>query len=431
MESFKEDYLSDFEPVEPNIVPVLQDLQAVMTFEPTSTLLNNASQKLTFKPKNPRLKDKPVTFHKKIKSSGYGVPRKPIKKSKNLLAPGMEYQISGHPSVLQQEHLFPKNSPLHKGSISTVSYSSDGNFLLSTGQDSVIQVLRLPVAKYNRDKLTLVGHENSVLKAAWNSDCRYVISLGIDKTLKLWSVTGAKPGECLLSIDSLYTDINFYFVDRFIVASKSNSVSFYKFKLKDPYLRDDIKRLSGKCYFKEVCKLAHPTAQTVTRVSCHNNFHSHIMLLAGSDKAISVFDVDRKAEVRSIQSVHRKNISTLDFYKGSDYMDPLPESYNTFITGAPDNFIQIHDIRAPEGAITLTGHTNSALDVGAQLSPCLRYAASGSEDKSCYVWDIRTGGVLERLRGFKEVTTAVAWNPLHPQLCVSDNEGHIKFFKSS
>ena len=77
----------------------------------------------------------------------------------------------------------------------------------------------------------------------------------------------------------------------------------------------------------------------------------------------------------------------------------------------------------------MLGHVNTALELGAAISPCKQFIASGSEDKSAYIWDIRTGNIMQRLKGFKEVTNDVAWNPLFPQICVAGNEGHIKFFK--
>lgn len=45
----------------------------------------------------------------------------------------------------------------------------------------------------------------------------------------------------------------------------------------------------------------------------------------------------------------------------------------------------MHDVRDPNSCEELTGHVNTALEIGANISPCRRYIASGSEDRSAYI----------------------------------------------
>ena len=47
-------------------------------------------------------------------------------------------------------------------------------------------------------------------------------------------------------------------------------------------------------------------------------------------------------------------------------------------------------------AIRFEGHVNRQQPVGAAFSPCMRYIASGSEDKLAYLFDIRSGTYVER-----------------------------------
>lgn len=76
-----------------------------------------------------------------------------------------------------------------------------------------------------------------------------------------------------------------------------------------------------------------------------------------------------------------------------------------------------------------TGHKNSQVQVGCTFSPCLRYLATGSEDKVAYVYDLRQGSVLHRLRGVHgDTVTGVAFNPLHPQLATACLDGKVHFF---
>ena len=131
-----------------------------------------------------------------------------------------------------------------------------------------------------------------------------------------------------------------------------------------------------------------------------------------------------------INTIHRKPIHSLRFYNGSDCADYDSESLNLFCCSGADNYVSLFDLRTKSEPCLLIGHVNTGLEVGIAISPCKQYISSGSEDRSAYIWDIRSTKIVQRLKGFKEVTNDVAWNPAFPQLCVAGNEGHIKFFNS-
>ena len=66
--------------------------------------------------------------------------------------------------------------------------------------------------------------------------------------------------------------------------------------------------------------------------------------------------------------------------------------------------------------------------VSAAFSPCMRYIACGSEDRSTYIYDRRTGTSCARLQVHADVAPAVAFNPLHPQLVSGSYDGSLHFF---
>lgn len=78
---------------------------------------------------------------------------------------------------------------------------------------------------------------------------------------------------------------------------------------------------------------------------------------------------------------------------------------------------------------------NSTLSRRRSLEPqlfvlcSLRYLASGSEDKSAYIYDLRMGTVLHRIRGIHgDAVMDVAFNPLHPQLATACLDGRLHFY---
>ena len=106
--------------------------------------------------------------------------------------------------------------------------------------------------------------------------------------------------------------------------------------------------------------------------------------------------------------------------------------YNLFATSAPDHSggsIKLWDLRAQAHIRTLRGgHTNRTHELGVAFSPCLRYIASGSEDRAAHIYDIGTGRPLARLTGHKDVAIDVAWNPLYPQLATTSFDGSVRFY---
>ena len=100
-----------------------------------------------------------------------------------------------------------------------------------------------------------------------------------------------------------------------------------------------MKRLQAKCAFKEVYRVVHPDAQAVSKFACHNSFNSHLVMIAGSNKNIVVWDVNAGKEIGRMMANHRKPLHGVSFYTGSDYVDALPESFNTFLTSGSDNFV--------------------------------------------------------------------------------------------
>lgn len=200
------DYLSDFEEESISEVNELQSVQSTdentaiaaeiisdvdqeitvtMNFEPKSKILNFSDKAKSNKPKKTKIQDKPVTFHKKIKSSGYGVKLKILKKPKNLLNQKFIYPKNTQaPSVLQEEHLFPRDAPLHNGPIFNVQYSRDAGRLATCGNDAAF-IVKMPISKSKGERIPLVGHEGPINSITWSSECKYLLTSSSDSTAKM------------------------------------------------------------------------------------------------------------------------------------------------------------------------------------------------------------------------------------------------------
>jgi WD40 repeat protein len=79
----------------------------------------------------------------------------------------------------------------------------------------------------------------------------------------------------------------------------------------------------------------------------------------------------------------------------------------------------------------LTGHINYKHAVQAALSPDLLMVAVGSEDRTVVVYDLRTGGVLAKLRGAKDVVTSVGWSPRTEHLLAGSLDGSVRAYTTA
>jgi WD40 repeat protein len=411
--------------VETQLVAVQTDLNVNMIFEPLPTSVLTFIETLApSKPKKPVLPEKPVTFHKKIKSSGYGKPSaKSQAKQKQSGRSRPVYSTTGpHPNFPQAS---PYEGALHAGPVICVRYSNDGQKLATCGGDRVGNIVKLSSSQPQ----TLVGHELPLTCIAWSAASKLVLTTSLDSSLKLWSAAGDKAGECLWTVPGDFTQVQFYYQDRFIAASQGNKVQLYRYKLKDPQLKDDVKRLASKCSGKVVARGTHPDAQAVARFTAHNTFHSHLLLLGGSNRSVAVWDVNANSIAAQFDHGHRRPLHSLRLYESSCFIaESDADWYNLFLTAASDNTVKIFDLRQQQEAACLMGHTNTGLSLGAAISPCGRFVASGSEDRAVYIWDIRSTHVLDKLRGFKETVSDVAFNPATTQLCAGSFEGCVRFF---
>ena len=115
-------------------------------------------------------------------------------------------------------------------------------------------------------------------------------------------------------------------------------------------------------------------------------------------------------------------------HEGSAFTSHATETYDLFATTAPDGCCRLWDLRQAQPVRSLEMHVNRQIAVGCDFSPCLRYLAVGSEDKSAYVYDLRTGRVVERLKGHGDAVVDVAYHPLHPQLATAGLDGVVRFY---
>ncbi|XP_061172644.1 WD repeat-containing protein 27-like isoform X2 [Saccostrea echinata] len=403
------------------------------------------------------VKDQPLTFQSKIKSSGYTeAPRTTMFKPKTSFTKQTS-TIKRKPSTGLLENALEKEYPANPGPpkdfvcgwevaerptpVNAIAYSGDGLSLACGLANKSAQVFKIP---YKEKKSYSLAHNHIVNDVRWSCDSNWLVTACDDKTVRLWQrgqteavLTLATKLHNLADGDGQKKDkenapfpkeiknAQFYYMDRFLILTSSNTLHVYKYHL-DP-TKQDIKRYVNKSRYKQVQSFT-VDAQYITAMSAVNDFYSYIVMCAGSSKTLEVYDMNVGKCVRVISDVHTRPVHCIKQHEGSKFVSHPRDAYDLFLTSAAGDCIKLWDLRANRCVRRYEGHLNRSFPCGVDLSPCGKYVVTGAEDRCVYVYDIRGGTYCSKLTGFTDTVSAVAFHPLHSQLMTASLDGKLRLF---
>ncbi|XP_078674143.1 WD repeat-containing protein 27-like isoform X2 [Branchiostoma floridae x Branchiostoma belcheri] len=327
---------------------------------------------LATKPKG-QVGDQPLTFKSKVKSSGYTqAPRmkmftpstRPTKgspttnragtKSTGGDRPGVrEFPVASGPPVNLQKKLEAAERPTP---INNITFSDDGTFLACGLANKSALVLKMPGLT---KPLSVTGHNAAVTSVSWSKEGRWLLTASDDKTASVWSIGQSEPILTFSSTNHNFAvdkddgklaakenrpfshpvrHAQFYYMDKFVLLTSGSAINMFKFHL-DP-TKDDIKRYQTKSRYKLVKTLTMEKTQQITALSAVNGFYSYIVLCAGSNKSMEVFDMNVARSVRTIPDAHTRPVHAIC-----------------------QNKAYIYDVRESGPLHKLTGHTDVVSDV--------------------------------------------------------------------
>eukprot|EP01135_Chromosphaera_perkinsii_P008898 Nk52_evm8s1524 gene=Nk52_evmTU8s1524 len=303
--------------------------------------------------------------------------------------------------------------------------------------------------------------------------------------IKTGGTGGTGDGQNMLTFAHPIKEARFFYLDKFILLASGSRLLLYKYFI-DPSAPDDLKRYQSNNCYKQVVVLksdsigvsetssssfSHtlfPSAssatgrapvvgmyghnpqqqqsewtglgspsssqpsvmcpQSITAFDCNNGFHSQLVLTAGSNRSIEIYDMNAGRVARRIMDAHTRPIHTLRIQKGSAHVSHPSQLYDLFLTQSHQDGIKLWDLRSNRCVRKYQGHYNKTHTVGMAFSPCARYIATGSENKCAYLYDIRQGTYLHKLEGHGDVVTDVNFHPVSPILATSCLDGNVTFF---
>ncbi|KAJ1058448.1 hypothetical protein K5549_008365 [Capra hircus] len=369
------------------------------------------------------VKDHPLVFHSKIRSSGYTAAP-----CTTMFSPKTSFKNDGKRASRSKNNYGCKECPLESPAPSELSrqlavargqallcvqYSGDGQRLACGSANHLFLVCD---ADLTGTPAVLSGHDGAVGSVCWSHDGRWVLSASQDGTLRVWSVRG--PELALrLGTDTFPKPVQsaqFYYMDAFILSSSGPEVQLLKHHIDTS--KDDLRRYRQKSWCVPVCRLPSTDATEVTSLSAVNDFHSYLVLTAGRNRTLEVFDLNMGCSAAVITGAHSRPVHQICQNKGSSFATQQSQAYNLFATAATGDGIKLWDLRTLRCERRFEGHPSRGYPCGIAFSPCGRFVACGAEDRHAYVYETSSSTFSRRLAGHTSTVTAVAFSPVATQV---------------
>uniref|UniRef100_A0A2K5IH21 Uncharacterized protein n=1 Tax=Colobus angolensis palliatus TaxID=336983 RepID=A0A2K5IH21_COLAP len=118
----------------------------------------------------------------------------------------------------------------------------------------------------------------------------------------------------------------FYYIDAFILLSSGPEFQLLKYHIDT--CKDEMKRYKQKSKSKLICRLSTTGAVDMTSLSAANDFYSHIVLAAGRNRTVEVFDLNAGCSAAVIAEAHSRPVHQICQNKVSQFLDNKHHLYN-------------------------------------------------------------------------------------------------------
>jgi len=354
--------------------------------------------------------------------------------------------------------------------------------LATCGNDGAARAIRLPLSKFKGDGASFMGHQgkvhsidfsylNNLIRAPNMPDRPLLLTGGADGTARIWSAGVAHPvavfssstsatpsslshtpGRSSIthpSIGQQIREVNqamFYYVDEFVLLTAGSEVRMHRYEIDERSIAPskDVNTQRVKNKQKAVLEAGQgsanqelvaswdckKSAKSILSLAAINAFHSHLAFTSRSDGSLVIIDVAMEKQLLFAHLADRA-AHTIALPTHALHGAHPPGAFDMFVTSSTSEggTLLLWDLRQRNAIQKLQGHQNRVQTLGVSISPCMRYVATGSEDNSCYIYDVRTGAVLARnWKPHRDTVSDVSFHPILPYLATASYDGHVRCF---
>ncbi|XP_035219518.1 WD repeat-containing protein 27-like [Stegodyphus dumicola] len=319
----------------------------------------------------------PVTFHKKIRSSGYGKIHKSV-----LFQPQINrqqtYECQNFHNVknIQNYSVVKKRSFLQRNSanfeckeldllckvetaespaVSSLQVTTDGNFACCTSAEGLVHVLKIG-KQATKIHQTFNCHNDVVNASKWSYTGKMIVTCGEDKTVKIWDFEHLKQNPLLIigrnealetkrkfSFRDAVEQVQFYYLDKFILAAAGNKLHLFNYMISTE--KNDIKRYMNKSALKLIKTIPLESKRLIS-VAAVNQFFSNIVLCSGTSKSIDVIDMAVGKVIWHSDNIGTRPAHLIAINEGSPYSKLTKHMYDLFLTSSIFDGIKVWDLRS-------------------------------------------------------------------------------------
>ncbi|MEL7408726.1 MAG: WD40 repeat domain-containing protein [Cyanobacteria bacterium J06558_2] len=264
----------------------------------------------------------------------------------------------------------------HDNWIRAITFSSDGELIISGGEDSSIKIWQFdrenPKAKPNKPLNVLKGHQSWVHSIRCSSDSKYVVSGSVDHSARVWDIASGKCLRVFKGYANWVLSTVFSPDGKYIISSHGD----YKIRFWDTTSYERVREIPGH--------------RDIVRSLAISSHEGKTILASGSaDRLIKLWDIDFINNKSN--DILIKNLSDHISWVRSVSFDP--NNPKILASCSDDKTIQIRNIENGQ-FLSLHGHTDPVRTIA--FSPDSRYLISGSGDKTVLIWERETTNNLQQ-----------------------------------